>query len=162
MKKLFGRLSGKGLIAAACAGLVIVGGAGVYSYNKVADRLNEQLISSNAEKTPPMPDAPVNAEQTQIAKTTVPKVTEAPSEETVSSAEASEVTDAAPVREIRAMVRPLNGEVLNPFSHNELVRSSTLNVWKTHDGVDIAGNLSEKVKSMSDGTVSAVYEACGN
>lgn len=56
------------------------------------------------------------------------------------------------------MVRPLNGEVLNDFSAGELVKSKTLNVWKTHDGVDIAGAMDEKVKSMSGGTVTKVYE----
>ncbi len=56
------------------------------------------------------------------------------------------------------MVRPLNGEVLNDFSAGELVKSKTLNVWKTHDGVDIAGAMDEKVKSMTGGTVTKVYE----
>ena len=56
------------------------------------------------------------------------------------------------------MVRPLNGEIINEFSDGELVKSRTLNVWKTHDGVDIAGALDEKVKSMSSGTVTKVYE----
>ena len=29
---------------------------------------------------------------------------------------------------------------------------------ETHDGVDIAGNLNEKVKSMTGGTVKSIYE----
>ncbi|MDE7288916.1 MAG: M23 family metallopeptidase, partial [Oscillospiraceae bacterium] len=58
----------------------------------------------------------------------------------------------------QAMVRPLNGEILNEFSDGELVKSKTLNVWKTHDGVDIAGAAEEKVKSMTSGTVTKVYD----
>lgn len=162
MKNFFGKLSGKGMIAAVCICLVAVGGAGIYSYNKVADKLNQQLLSSNAEKTPPMPEAPVNAEQTQIAKTTEPPVTE--KAETDASAKPAEAEiDSSPAEivssdEVRAMVRPLNGEVISPFSNSELVKSSTLNVWKTHDGVDIAGSMGEKVKSMTSGTVKTVYE----
>ncbi|MBQ8826519.1 MAG: M23 family metallopeptidase [Oscillospiraceae bacterium] len=160
MKNFFGRLSGKGIVAAVCVCLIVVGGAGIYSYNKVADKLNQQLLSSNAEKTPEMPDAPVNAEQTQVAKTTEAPVTE----QTEASAKAAEADlDTSPAEivssdEVRAMVRPLNGEVITPFSNSELVKSSTLNVWKTHDGVDIAGSMGEKVKSMTSGTVKTVYE----
>ena len=162
MKNFFGRLSGKGIVAAICICLIAVGGAGIYSYNKVADKLNEQLLSSNAVKTPEMPDSPVNAEQTQVAKTTEAPVTE--QTETNTSAKAAEAAidnssaEAVSSDEVRAMVRPLNGEFISPFSNSELVKSSTLNVWKTHDGVDIAGNMGEKVKSMTSGTVKSVYE----
>ncbi|MBQ8781894.1 MAG: M23 family metallopeptidase [Oscillospiraceae bacterium] len=162
MKSLFGKLSGKGIIAAACACLVVVGGAGIYSYNRIADKLNDQLVSSNAEKTAQTQDTPVNAEQTQIAKTTEPPVTERAESETAVSPAETDISEHVPnivsSDEMRAMVRPLNGEVLVPFSEGELVKSSTLNVWKTHDGVDIAGNLNEKVKSMTSGNVVSIYE----
>lgn len=164
MKNFFSKLklTGKGFAAAVCVCLLAVGGAGIYSYTKVADRLNEQLISQNkntssdkaADKS--SDDAQVNAEQTSVAK---------PEETTVAAEEAKDadvtVTEAAEKTENAAaqtMVRPLNGEILNEFSGGELVKSATLNVWKTHDGVDIAGNLNEKVKSMTSGTVTKVYE----
>ena len=51
----------------------------------------------------------------------------------------------------------MNGEIVCEFSGGELVKSKTLNVWKTHDGVDIAGKMGEKVKSMTSGTVTQVY-----
>ena len=51
----------------------------------------------------------------------------------------------------------MNGEIVCEFSDGELVKSKTLNVWKTHDGVDIAGKMGEKVKSMTSGTVTQVY-----
>lgn len=162
MKNPFGKLSVKGFAAVTAACLLIVGGAGIYSYNKVADKLNEQLISNNSQKTPQIEDSPVNAEQTQIAKTTEAPVTEkAEKEPADSKAETEAVTEKAKIvsaDEIRAMVRPLNGEILSAFSNGELVKSSTLNVWKTHDGVDIAGNYGEKVKSMTSGNVVSIYE----
>ncbi len=164
MKSFFGKkLSGKGFAAAVAACLVIVGGAGIYSYNKVADKLNDQLISSNkaaADNAVSVPETPVNAEQAGIAKTE-PPVTE-PAQTEASAAEATEaevnVPD-VPVSAVpQAIVRPLNGEVINAYSDGELVKSSTLNVWKTHDGVDIAGSLNEKVKSITSGSVKSIYE----
>lgn len=164
MKNFFSKLklTGKGFAAAVCVCLLAVGGAGIYSYTKVADRLNEQLISQNkntssdsaADKS--SDDAQVNAEQTSVEK---PEETTAAAEEAkdadVTVTEAAEKTENAAAQ---TMVRPLNGEILNEFSGGELVKSATLNVWKTHDGVDIAGNLNEKVKSMTSGTVTKVYE----
>lgn len=156
------KLSGKGFAAAVAACLVIVGGAGIYSYNKVADKLNDQLIGNTktVSDDASVTEAPVNAEQTGVAKTE-PAVTE-PEKAESEPAKAAEVPISEPDIEVsavaQAIVRPLNGEVINAFSQGELVKSSTLNVWKTHDGVDIAGNLNEKVKSMTGGTVKSIYE----
>lgn len=163
MKNFFSKLklTGKGFAAAVCVCLLAVGGAGIYSYTKVADRLNEQLISQNkntssdkaADKS--SDDAQVNAEQTSVAKPEETTAAEEAKDADVTVTEAAEKTENAAAQ---TMVRPLNGEILNEFSGGELVKSATLNVWKTHDGVDIAGNLNEKVKSMTSGTVTKVYE----
>lgn len=164
-----GNLSGKGLVIAVGACIIAVGAAGFYSYSKIADKLNAELISENSgtlsadggseEQTP------VNAEQSNIAKKTE---TLPPSER---SAESAAVTTEVPADDgaeaadntvesavVQAMVRPLNGEIINGFSDGELVKSKTLNVWRTHDGVDIAGAQDEKVKSMTSGTVTMVYD----
>ena len=163
MKNFFSKLklTGKGFAAAVCVCLLAVGGAGIYSYTKVADRLNEQLISQNkntssdkaADKS--SDDAQVNAEQTSVAKPEETAAAEEAKDADVTVTEAADKTENAAAQ---TMVRPLNGEILNEFSGGELVKSATLNVWKTHDGVDIAGNLNEKVKSMTSGTVTKVYE----
>ena len=128
------KLSGKGFAAAVAACLVIVGGAGIYSYNKVADKLNDQLIGSTktVSDDASVTEAPVNAEQTGVAKTE-PAVTE-PEKAESEPAKAAEVPISEPDIEVsavpQAIVRPLNGEVINAFSQGELVKSSTLNVWK--------------------------------
>ena len=56
------------------------------------------------------------------------------------------------------MVRPADGEILEAFSDGELVKSRTLSVWKTHDGIDIAAAQGENVKSICAGTVSEVTD----
>lgn len=167
-----GNLSGKGLIIAVAASIVVVGAAGFYSYSKISDKLNAEIIGENKDTLSAdgakidgvssdgdgaVLNAPVDAAQTDVSKPE-PVVTLDEGE----SAESAVVTAEADKAETSAaetepfpttMVRPLNGEVLNDFSAGELVKSKTLNVWKTHDGVDIAGAMDEKVKSMTGGTV---------
>lgn len=167
-----GNLSGKGLIIAVGVCVLVVGAAGYYSYTKISDRLNAEIIGENRDtlsaEDPAVnadgasPDAPANAVQTEIAKTETAAPDDEPSESAAVTTEVpktseTEQTTVLPENQ-SAMVRPLNGEVLNAFSDGELVKSKTLNVWKTHDGVDIAGALDEQVKSMTGGTVTRVYE----
>lgn len=166
-----GNFSGKGLVIAVGACIIAVGAAGFYSYSKISDKLNAELIGGNsgtlsAENTTEE-QTPVNKEQTNIAKKAETTVTEkqepvesaavtTEAEKDEKSAEAVNVTDES--INVQAMVRPLNGEVINGFSDGELVKSKTLNVWRTHDGVDILGAQDEKVKSMTNGTVTKVYD----
>ena len=155
-----GNLSGKGLIIATSACILVAAAAGLYSYNKISDKLNAEIIGENkaslSAEAGTEDGAPANAEQNDVAKSeeTAAQETEA-AEDAAVTAEAEKTTEPA---QQQAMVRPLNGEVINAFSDGELVKSKTLNVWKTHDGVDIAGALDEKVKSMTSGTVTKVYE----
>ena len=51
---------------------------------------------------------------------------------------------------------PLAGEVVTPYSGGELVKNRTLNVWRTHDAVDIAGEKGSPVVAAGDGEVAAV------
>lgn len=155
-----GNLSGKGLIIAVGTCIVAAGAAGLYSYNKISDRLNAEIIRDNKDSLSTLDnskvDSPVDAAQTDISK---PEITATPDTEIANNANAiAEIDKSVDVSVQQTMVRPLNGEVLNTFSNGELVKSRTLNVWKTHDGVDIAGVLDEKIKSMTSGTVTKVYD----
>lgn len=55
-----------------------------------------------------------------------------------------------------AYIMPLSGEIINPYSNGELVKSKTLGEWRTHDGVDIKAAEGTPVKSCFDGTVKNV------
>ena len=59
---------------------------------------------------------------------------------------------------MRLIVAPLTGEVAAAFSVDALVYSPTLEDWRTHDGIDIAGALGESVLAACSGTVRAVTE----
>lgn len=53
---------------------------------------------------------------------------------------------------------PVTGEVSHPFSGEELVKSETLGVWKTHTGCDILCDLGTDVRSMSSGVVKEIKD----
>ena len=77
-----------------------------------------------------------------------------------SSAADSSSADSSSVSEKRTApdIMPVNGEILEPFSRGELVKSSTLGIWKTHDGVDIAAKAGTPVRAMNSGEVTSVTE----
>ena len=54
--------------------------------------------------------------------------------------------------------KPINGEIQKPYSIDKVIYSKTLELWKTHDGIDIAAQIGESVKSIEKGTVEKVYE----
>ena len=51
---------------------------------------------------------------------------------------------------------PVEGEIMKEFANNKLVYSSTLDVWATHNGIDIAAEKTTVVKAAADGTVSSI------
>lgn len=152
------KISSKSLIITSGVCIAIAAIAGIYTYNKASDQLNAEIIGNNKTtlSAEVESETPVNVEQTNIAKTEATTTAETESIESAIAPEIEVIEDVAATPQ--AMVRPLNGEVINDFSNGELTKSKTLNVWKTHDGVDIAGAFDEKVKSMTSGTVTKVYE----
>lgn len=48
---------------------------------------------------------------------------------------------------------PLNGEIIRAFSGEELVYNETMNLWATHNGIDISAAKDTDVKAAMSGTV---------
>ena len=53
---------------------------------------------------------------------------------------------------------PVSGAVIVPFSVDVLAYDETMGDWRTHSGLDIAGELNTRVLATAAGTVSAVYD----
>lgn len=51
---------------------------------------------------------------------------------------------------------PVKGEILKAFSMDNLLFSSTLQEWTTHNGVDIKADKAQVVKAAADGTVKSI------
>lgn len=55
-----------------------------------------------------------------------------------------------------SIVKPLEGEIQSEYAAKKLVYNSTLKEWRTHSGIDIAGNVGSSVKAAASGKISAV------
>lgn len=156
------KLNGKGFYIALCASIVTVGAAGAYAYHQTADKLKNQLSElPQATEQPEVWHYEDFTEDVNVPKDDVPKTTEETNMQTEPPAETTEPvkkkTESKPSKS-QPFIIPMNGEIINPYSNGELVKSVTLNTWKTHDGIDIEGTLGDAVKSMTSGKVTDVKE----
>ena len=49
--------------------------------------------------------------------------------------------------------RPVDGVLVKPFSGDELVKSATLDDWRTHNGADYAAAVGQEVKAVYSGEI---------
>ena len=64
--------------------------------------------------------------------------------------------EAAPKKEKTVYTMALSGAISAPFSGEELIKSKTMEDWRTHRGVDIVGELGADVLAIADGEVISV------
>ncbi|MDR1216983.1 MAG: peptidoglycan DD-metalloendopeptidase family protein [Oscillospiraceae bacterium] len=86
----------------------------------------------------------------------------APAQQSAEAAETAEdgqdggdMSVAAPA-EPMTFVWPIPGDIIFPYSIDELLYNRTMGDWRVHDGIDIAGGLGVKVVSAADGEVSDI------
>ncbi len=130
------------------------GGQEVMATGEIADALVTDAAESRAEETPapPSPTAkpsPSPSPSPSIAPSAKPE------DNKPASAIQSEDTEPAMTKE-PVFVWPLMGEIKTGYAVDELVYSKTMADWRTHDGIDIAGDLGAKVMAAADGTVADV------
>lgn len=149
-------IGAKWLYITAAASMAVMAGAGIIAYNKASHTIGESFELN-------IPDTSVT-EQADAKQEGIKK----PSADNDESSE----TDIVPKEEdsgkqdgktdenlnVQPNIMPVNGKIINAFSGGELVKSDTLGVWKTHDGVDIKADKGTAVKSMNHGTVTKVWE----
>ncbi|WP_294483657.1 M23 family metallopeptidase [uncultured Ruminococcus sp.] len=148
--KLGKRLGTKGVCITLGASLIALAGAGAAAYNKAVEELNSTIVQ----------DVPRAAEQADNKKSGVQKPAESQEDKKDSSSDFKDDTSSMISDDIKTQpnVMPVNGDIINPFSEGELVKDSTLGVWRTHDGVDIKADVGTPVKAMNKGTVLEIRE----
>lgn len=57
-----------------------------------------------------------------------------------------------------AFSKPLDGNINKPYSIDKVIYSKTLELWKTHDGIDISAEIGTSVKAIEKGIVEKIYE----
>lgn len=162
---------GKGFYVALSLSFLMIGTASFFAYNQTADKLSSQLSSiSGSTTSKPKSDSTSEYEEVAGNQKNVPKESTTTTTKYVDNAakivppvtsdEATQTQTEPAIKDTAAapIAMPIEGEVFNPFSNFELVKSNTTGVWQTHNGVDIAGNLGDEVKAMTSGTVMEVNE----
>lgn len=146
--KFRGSLKGKGFYVALSICIAAVGVAGIAAYNQTIRNLNQDPLFS-------YPDSSSEVEDVGKNRTDIPLDVSTPDESSLSDEEDALLKA---LQTNAARIMPVTGEILNVYSNGELVKSETLNVWKTHDGIDIKGDSGTQVRSMTKGTVKEIYE----
>lgn len=157
-------MSGKGFYVALSLCIAMVGAACWYAYSRTAEpQVGPDTDASSVSDSPlSTTSAPAVTTTTTTAAVVTTRTTPStedvlavipPRTTTQTTATTSTATTTAPVE---LPVYPVSGEVLQPFSHGELVKSSTTGIWQTHNGVDLAAAVGDEVVAVADGTVTAV------
>lgn len=153
MKKIHGTgsalrrlLRGKGFYIALSCSLAAVGGAAWLGLHSAIDKLDQPDPSPNdirqESSTPNSWSVPQKDTPADVNKPGVPaNPSSSPEEE-------------APTTQ--SFLLPVAGDVLNPFSGDQVVKSKTLDDWMMHTGVDILAGVATPVKAAGNGTVLAV------
>lgn len=143
MEKFKEFIKGKGFFAAVAIAIAALGIAAYATYDMTVKEI---------ENTPPANTlSPVDKDVSDV-----PKEESKESQSTNDSNEAEDVNNFINITAERVM--PVDGEIINPYSNGELVKSETLGVWKTHDGIDIAAEYGTEVKSATGGKVIAIRD----
>ena len=155
MKKKTNRQN-KTFVIAAAAGAAAVAVAMFAAYRSTVNRLvptstsvpaSSQSYTFSAHESS---DVPVQNNVTGVPK---------PDETSVTSENSSDAVAAnKPIAADVGNILPVDGDISHPFSNGELVKSETLGVWKTHDGIDILCDIGTEVRSMSDGMVKEIKD----
>lgn len=155
--KVRAAFKGKGFIIALALSVAAVGLSTYYAYNTIMNGFGEENDNDNL-------FLEVDKNQPGIPLDTTSPIT-APPVSTSAEASATDVTTEPPTtaannfftaKSPRAL--PVEGEIINPYSDGELVKSQTLNLWQTHDGIDIAAEAGTDVKAAGEGTILNVWE----
>ena len=162
LDKLGDFVLGKGFYIVLFLCVAAIGISGYY----LMEAMTPDPIPAPAAGTPQVviPDpAPTQPKPVTPPVTVQPKETSRPKEEPeTTEAQPSEAGEASPrmtpepEREA-AYLWPLEGEVLRGFSLEVLAYDETMGDWRTHCGIDIAGEEGAKVCCMGDGVIKAVY-----
>ena len=140
-------LKGKGFAGALCLSITAVAIASYIAYDSSIKQITSQESS-----------APTSSQsETESSAAAVDK-NQSGIEKEESSEEQSDAETNNFVSNTAKRIMPVEGEIIWEYSNGELVKSETLGVWKTHDGIDIAAPLGTAVKAAAPGTVSQIKD----
>ncbi len=163
-------LAGKGFYAVLAVCLVGAGTAAWIAVDRTVDSIeenNNNIVNEhkNSQSQNEEWDFPP-AEETEKPQTNI-EVSQEPSSSAPKSSSSQEAYS-PPVKQseepvqstdsqILSYVMPIDGEIINPYSGDKLIKDVTLNEWRTHNGIDIKAPQGTDVVAVADGVVSDIY-----
>ena len=158
--KVRAALKGKGFIVALAVSIAAVGLSTYYAYNSIMNGFKDGTGSDSlfleVDKNQPGVPLGTSSPITTPSQSTAAPQTSSAAEVTAEEPPVSEANNFFAARAPRAL--PIQGEIINAYSDGELVKSETLNLWQTHDGIDISAEQGTDIKAAGEGTVLNVWE----
>ncbi len=158
--KVRAAMKGKGFIVALALSVAAVGFSTYYAYNNIMNGFggeNSDELFIEVDKN--QPGVPL---VTTTAQSTIPPATAAATTPPQTSADTGTEPQTEPANNFFAAssprTMPADGEIINEYSDGELVKSQTLNLWQTHDGVDIAAEIGTDIKACGEGQILNIWE----
>lgn len=135
--------------------LILAGCSLYFSYSRYKELNNEDYAVYNSEDLEESVSVPV--EQSSVSNNLDTKVVE---EAIKTSTNISNNTAKTKVQKVTPLnfAKPLEGEILKIYSKDKVIYSKTLELWKTHDGIDIKADENAIVKAIEKGTVEKIYD----
>ena len=158
--KVRAAMKGKGFIVALALSVAAVGFSTYYAYNNIMNsfgcEISDELFIEVDKNQPGVPLV------TTTAQSTIPPATTAATTPPQTSADTGTEPQTEPANNFFAAssprTMPADGEIINEYSDGELVKSQTLNLWQTHDGVDIAAEIGTDIKACGEGQILNIWE----
>lgn len=145
---------GKSFLGAMCLSVAAVGVAVYLAYDSALGQITTQDSEPQSDTTSVVESSTENyGDNTPVGG----NVTGIPKDDN-SSSEESDVDANRFILSASPKYMPIDGDIINPYSFGELVKSETLGVWKTHDGIDIAAPLGTEVKAASNGEIAEIKD----
>lgn len=130
--------------------LIAVGTSG-YLYYRNSDNTKQETVQKPSESTQKSDKSVTPSNQETQPEVSGAK--DAISDDTVVADSQQEADD-----KVMQVSAPLEGETLQGYAMDHLSYNETTKDWRTHAGIDIAGNLGDSVRAAADGVVYAVYD----
>lgn len=155
-KKIFKSLKTKKSYYVVFMLMISLAGISIYvnfkTYNKLNDEtylvFNNEIDESSVSVASNYQDE--NTNNTDTRKAEISK------NEVIKNENSKQIESKPKIPEL-SFTSPLNGKIIKNYSEDKVIYSKTLESWKTHDGIDITGNIGDKVKSIEKGIIEKVY-----
>ena len=162
MNRIISFFKGKGFYLALALCILAAAASSFWAIRNVMQRFGPNADSSLEQEGTQewdLPDVQVEQKVNDVpvpsAKPSQPSSSASGSGEASAPAGDSGEAAAAPAP---SFVQPVDGQITQVYSGDELVYNETLQDWRTHNGVDIACAENAPVKSAVAGTVCNIYD----